>query len=256
MTNESDKELRSLAPAAGFELKPADGFRVTMRWEKAGAVHELTHLFARPLNRGERLNIAAEASKQILKGDIIRPAGDLEAKYVNAWEHMIAAVEGYTFNDKPAELDEIRDRIPPGHKRSAVEATNQVDLLKEQADSAGFSLDDDDLIVRLEASQGGDPITLAHTFGRTIPDADMRTLKSAASQFRSAGRDGVLMDGGNTISILEKIYDRLIVRADGYNIEGKPLTTSSPDWKDQVPVDHKVLAVNALRSRRDGLNKD
>ena len=44
----------------------------------------------------------------------------------------------------------------------------------------------------------------------------------------------------------EWLWNQVAVNVEGYTLDGKPLDASRADWKDHVPLLHKVEAVTAL----------
>jgi len=243
-------------PAVGFELEPEE-IAVTIRFERSGRIYDLVHVFKRLMTKGERVMLAQEASRQRIDGDTIYLIGDLEHKYAEVWGNMIKAVEGYMMDGKSIGLEEARDRIPPLHKRRAVEATDMVSVKSPEEASAGegFDFAAPDLVVELDAGQGGEDIVLRHIFSEPLQDDDLKQLRGQAVGIKTKGRE-LVADSARTLDLLEKVYDRRIESVEGYLVDGRPLTPAVDGWKERIPITHKAMVIRELRTRYEGLGRD
>lgn len=228
----------------GFELKPTE---VAVHLE-IGGNSKVTHIFSRLMNRGERLNITAATGQQEFKGEeIILDAGDSDAAYANAWDHMIKGIEGYTLKGKPASLEAARDKIYTQHKRTAIDGTNQVRVKRDEGLDEEIALDaGDESTVILEARQGAETYEITFRFSRLPNNAELRKLQQRGMRFRQSRGGGLVVGSKDTLRQIEELFDQLIDSIEGYLIEGMPVMECA-DPKSEVPVDHKATVIGELR---------
>lgn len=256
------KDKETVAPAEsapkkqpiGFELKPTT---VAVHL-KIGDSAEVTHLFSRLLDRGERINTSVAAGKQELEGeDIILDAGDSDTAYANAWSHMIRDIEGYVLHGKPASLEEARDKILIQHKRAAIDGTNQVYAKRpdENFDGGVELAAESETQVVLRAKQGAAEYDITFGFTDGLGDKDLRTMRRKGMRFSRTPSGNLIAGSVEALRKVEEIFDRLIESVEGYLVEGAPVMESK-DWRREIPIDHKAVVIAELRRRERARTTD
>ncbi|MDA2916446.1 hypothetical protein MYX64_06355 [Nitrospinae bacterium AH_259_B05_G02_I21] len=98
--------------------------------------------------------------------------------------------------------------------------------------------------IKLVAEKGGVEYTLFHVL-RQPTASELRTYSKRRSEVNVRRRGKVSMKN-SPAEIDEWLWNQVAVNVEGYTINGLPLDAEQPDWKDHVPLLHKVEAVTAL----------
>lgn len=231
-----------------FELQP-DSIRVEVK-------RGVYHVFNRLLSADERMTIMRESSKQKVENGILYFDGDVDRAFANAWEHMIEAVDGYRLGGEPIDLERARPLIKGGQKRRAIERTETLRVVDDDAMDSGEDLDVDDLTVAMEIRQGDAQIAVAHKFGGPLTAQDLQELRRHRGGLKAQDRWTQRWVGDTGFAkAAREIYDRLIGGVEGYLVRGFP-AGEAEEWRKHIPVDHKTLAIGELRNRALGLGRD
>lgn len=97
--------------------------------------------------------------------------------------------------------------------------------------------------IKLVAERGGVEHTLVHVLGQPTA-SELRTYSRMRSEVEVRRRRASLKHSPAEAD--EWLWSQIAVNVEGYTIDGKPLDASRVDWKDHVPLLHKVEAVSAV----------
>jgi len=98
--------------------------------------------------------------------------------------------------------------------------------------------------IKLVAEKGGVEYALFHVL-RQPTASELRTYSKKRSEVTVLRRGKVSMKS-SPAEIDEWLWNQVAVNVEGYTIDGVALDSSRADWKDHVPLLHKVEAVTAL----------
>lgn len=97
--------------------------------------------------------------------------------------------------------------------------------------------------VTLVAERGGVEYKLVHVL-RQPTASQLRKYSKDRSELELRRRKALLKRSPAEVD--EWLWSQVAVNVEGYTIDGKPLDASRADWKDHVPLIHKVEAISAL----------
>lgn len=97
--------------------------------------------------------------------------------------------------------------------------------------------------VTLVAERGGREYTLIHVL-RQPTASELRKYSKDRSELELRRRKASLKRSPAEVD--EWLWNQIAVQVEGYTIDGSPLDSTRPDWKDHVPLLHKVEAITAL----------
>lgn len=98
--------------------------------------------------------------------------------------------------------------------------------------------------IKLVAEKGGVEHTLVHVL-RQPTASQLRAYSKRRSEVEVRRRGKVSMKN-SPAEVDEWLWNQIAVNVEGYTIDGAPLDSSRDNWKDHVPLLHKVEAVTAL----------
>jgi hypothetical protein len=98
--------------------------------------------------------------------------------------------------------------------------------------------------IKLVAEKGGVEYTLVHVL-RQPTASELRTYSKRRSEVDVRRRRKISMKN-SPAEVDEWLWNQVAIEVEGYTIDGAPLDASQADWKDHVPLLHKVEAVTAL----------
>lgn len=160
------------------------------------------------------------------------------------WDRRIVRIEGYRVAGKPSHEQPIelwRSRVPVSHKVATVELLQEVLQADDSPDD--FELAAEELPVVLSANWNGrvyEP--LLHLFRAPGQDDEMRFRRLDAQSFEIKGSRGISWFVPSVFGPLVELYNKLIVRVEGYAVAGQPLTEPA----HHMDAIHKITAVALL----------
>ncbi|HXE75316.1 MAG TPA: hypothetical protein VNN18_06755 [Candidatus Xenobia bacterium] len=235
-----------------LELAPPERV-IPLKVTQAGHVYRLRHVLRPPAAADWfAYEAALEPTVEELNDDAGEPCYRLRVRSTDAaaalWERLIARVDGY------GEVSgrDWRALIPLAHKEAAVGALTLVaPATRASASPDGFyPLAVNEVPVALEAVVGGVAYPrLVHVFQTPTVEAERAYRRLLAETLTvRGGRDGAtrtLIPA--RLPALVRLYDSLILRAEGYSVDGKPSTSLGVNsLRDFMDAWHKRIAVQAL----------
>lgn len=82
-----------------------------------------------------------------------------------------------------------------------------------------------------------------HEVKHTLRQADILDRKAWSATVNDK-------ENGGYAQAQVELYDRLIIRVEGYGFEDQDLMGTTEDWKNHIPVDHKLDAISQIEGRR------
>ncbi len=160
------------------------------------------------------------------------------------WDRRILRIEGYRVGGKPSQeqpIDLWRGRVPVSHKVATVELLQEVVQADDSPDD--FELGAEELPVVLSANWNGRVYQpLLHLFRAPGQDEEMRFRRLDAQSFEIKGSRGISWFIPSVFEPLVELYNKLIVRTEGYAVGGAPLTEPAR----HMDAIHKITAVALL----------
>jgi len=245
-----------------LELAPPE-LAIPLKVTQAGRVYRLRHIL-RPPRAADWF--AYEAALKPEVEELPAPDGSEDASYrlhvrtmdaaLLLWERLTIRVEGYVLPETAAADDAAwRVAIPLAHKEAAVRALTLVAPASpapcpEESTSGGFSVGCGEIAVELECASSGIAYPrLVHVFRPPTVEAERayRRLLAETLIVRGGRPEG---SGPRTLlparlRALVRLYDELILRAEGYSIHLEP-PASRPQLLEHMDAWHKRVAVQTL----------
>lgn len=178
---------------------------------------------------------------------------NVQAKNLELWEKLVTKVQGYVVDGKDVqEQENWRDLIPFPHKVQAVNGFMTTwrrtdDVVEEVV----LDLGSDDVEVSIVVLQNVDDTMTQHEiiFHFTSPDAmdykNISKLQSRMRLTRTKERNVSSISVPTDIKPYVQLFDKLIIRVEGYIYDGKDLMEHS-EWKSKIDAFHKREAIGDL----------
>lgn len=225
-----------------FELAPGC-IRIGLTTLRVARHIRVEHIL-RPPNQQDWLAYARACSIAFERGqhdeEMLVRVDNVEAACA-LWDTLVDKVTGYA--GLPEE--DWRQRIPAGHKQTAIGAL--LDIAPAELDETAdiFPLDLEETSVVLQATRGQHYPRLVHHF--RVPNVVQRIA------YRRLFADSVVVRGSKKFTTLVparlgrlvKFYDELIVRVEGYMLRGQPIT-AQPQISAHMDAQHKRAAIELL----------
>ncbi len=237
---------REQGTAVTFELNPAE-IRMVLPLEQGGRKYRVTHFVRRPEYK-ELLAFRAAFARTMERINGAAVWSDCrEAAAETLWNAIALRVEGYTLPEGADSWEQIlwRELVPVSHKLLAADLFQRIGIVKPEIEEA-FPLGQKSQTVYLEVRRDG---LIYSNLAHVLREPGTHHLK----EFRRIN-DTVLHVGGSRsdktifpshLAELCGLYDELIVRVEGYAIDGRAPgdALEIAKWMDAL---HKEAAVNAL----------
>jgi len=228
------------------QLLPLDSSERTVRIrELLGSKPKIRrHIFSPIKERDWSLFFAHLRAKRHLHEGRFSIESNSDQASCNLWDRRILRIEGYRVAGKPSQEQPIelwRGRVPVSHQVATVELLQEVVQADESPED--FDLVAEELPVVLSANWNGrvyDP--LLHLFRAPGQDEEMRFRRLDAQSFEIKGSRGISWFLPSVFEPLVELYNKLIVRAEGYAVAGQPLTEPAR-YMDAI---HKITALALL----------
>ncbi len=242
----SDTKLLELAPAERA---------IPLKVSQAGHTYRLCHVLRPPAAADWfAYEAALEPTVEELGDDTGEPCYRLQLRSTDAalqlWERLVARVEGYS---EPNGHD-WRGLIPLAHKEAAIRALTLVApatpeaIAGSESPNGFYPLAVDEVPVVLEAVVGGVAYPrLVHVFRSPTVEAERtyRRLLAETLTVRGSSAPRTLIPA--RLPALVRLYDSLILRAEGYSVDGNPSTSLGVNsLRESMDAWHKRIAVQAL----------
>ena len=233
-----------------YELAP-ERIEVEVRFSRGGRTHNLVHVFNGLPDRHEQMLLLKEATKKREDDDYVQFIGDALVSFAKTHDRLLIDAQGYQVDGKSAPVEQLREKIFPNIKRSAIQALMKFDVVNSEPDTAPDALDlmsGDSEDVEFTAMQNGKLCRMKHIF----KEVDPFTLSSIGKgrKFKSLDGGRIEYDSLHSAEQAEEIYDAHVLRVEGYSFKGEPLQRKEiADWKRRIPIMQKLAAVNTLRAR-------
>jgi len=249
MTDEQIKQSTdqpACAEATAGKLLPLDSPERTVRirellGEKAKSRR---HIFS-PIKESDWQKFFAhlQAKRHLQEGRFSIESNSDEAS-CKLWDRRILRIEGYRVGGKASQeqpIDLWRNLVPVSHKVATVELLQEVVQADDSPDD--FDLAAEELPVVLSANWNErvyEP--LLHLFRAPGQDDEMRFRRLDAQSFQIKGARGISWFLPSVFEPLVALYNKLIVRTEGYAVAGAPLTEPAR----HMDAIHKTTAVALL----------
>ncbi len=229
---------------------------IPLKVTQAGHMYRLCHVLRAPTAADWfAYEAALEPTVEELSEDGGEPCYRLRVRSTDAalqlWERLVARVEGYT---EPNGQD-WRGLIPLAHKEAAVRALTLVapatlETTTGESPNGFYPLAVDEVPVVLEAVVGGTAYPrLVHVFRAPTVEAERtyRRLLAETLTVRGAQASNARTLIPARLPALVRLYDSLIVRAEGYSVDGNPSTALGVNsLREFMDAWHKRIAVQSL----------
>lgn len=238
-----------------LELAAAE-VAVPLKVTQAGRTYRLCHIL-RPPRVADWC--AYEAALKPEVEELPGPDGGDEVSYrlrvrttdaaLLLWERLALRVEGYLLPEASGDAGG-RGAIPLAHKEAAVRALTLVAPASAPAtdgsNNGGFAVGCGEVAVELECVSSGVAYPrLAHFFRPPTVEAERayRRLLAETLIVRGGRAPRTLLPA--RLPALVRLYDELILRAEGYSLSGQPLASSTQAIQ-HMDAWHKRVAVQTL----------
>ena len=238
-----------------LELAPAE-LAIPLKVTQAGRSYHLRHLLRPPLAADW---CAYEAALKPEVEELPGPDGGDEVSYrlrvrttdaaLLLWERLALRVEGYLLPEVNGDAG-WRGAIPLAHKEAAVRALTLVAPAsvspQDTSNNGGFAVGCGEVAVELECVSAGVAYPrLAHFFRPPTVEAERayRRLLAETLIVRGGRAPRTLLPA--RLPALVRLYDDLILRAEGYSLSGQPLASSTQAIQ-HMDAWHKRVAVQTL----------
>jgi len=236
-----------------LELAPGE-LAIPLKVTQAGHTYRLRHVL-RPPTADDwcAYEAALEPTVEELADDAGEPCYRLRVRSTDAalqlWERLVTHVDGYDLRE---DLTLSKASIPLAHKEAAIRALTLVapatpPMTTDSESSNGFyPLVADEFPVILEAVVAGVAYPrLVHAFRPPTVEAERtyRRLLAETLTVRGSRAPRTLIPA--RLPALVRLYDSLILRAEGYSVNLQPLASSSLAIQ-HMDAWHKRIAVQAL----------
>lgn len=226
----------------------------TLRLRKGDEKYYLKHYFRLPTFEDWFRYHKKRKFMGLSKGrDTFEFANVMQEEDLSFWDSLILRVEGYVSHSEDLmKLEDWKDRIPVQHKLEAMGMFLIFNREEEPegtlVESAGFDVDSEvSNELKFQAVQNGDETFVTFHFRQpdTTDYVRFNRLASKLQLVRTKQRNVQEMRAPADIRPFIEMFDKLIVKAEGYAFEGKDLMETE-GWRDKIDAFHKREAIREL----------
>jgi hypothetical protein len=227
----------------------------TLKLQRGDKKFILKHVFRLPSFKDWYEYLRHRKFMGLSKGkDTYEFANVMQEQDLAFWESLIVRVEGYTTQKKDLmDFDDWKVKIPVDHKLESMSGFlmfNRHDEVSasEAVATDGFDIDDEvGRELEFAAVQDGNEVFVKFYFGRpeTSDYVKFNRMSSKMQLVRTKQRNVSEMRVPADIRPFVEMFDKLIVKVEGYGFGGKDLMKID-DWKSRIDAYHKREAVREL----------
>lgn len=185
--------------------------------------------------------------------DTLEFSGAVQERNLELWESLIEKVEGYEFDGvNIMTLEDWKEKIPVSHKSEAVGGflntwRREDDI--EEATVLDLGSDEIEISIFVLTNDGNKVVQTELVFFFGSPDSSdykqMSKLSSKMRLTRTKERNVSSISVPTDIKPYIKLFDKLILRVEGYEFEGMPVG-GADNWKPLIDASHKRAAIDEL----------
>lgn len=227
----------------------------TLRLQRGDKKFILRHVFRLPSFKDWFEYLRQRKFMGLSKGkDTYEFANVMQEEDLAFWDSLIIRVEGYISQKKDvSELEDWKTKVPVDHKLEAMSGFVMFSRHEEVSASEAIVADgfdvDDEIGRELEFStvQNGEEVFLKYFFGRpeTTDYVRFNRLISKMQLVRTKQKNVQEMRVPSDVRPFVEMFDKLIVKVEGYASEGKDLMKDEA-WKSKIDTYHKKEAIREL----------
>jgi hypothetical protein len=226
-----------------YELT-ADSLTFHLTYNKAGKKFPL-EVVAGPISDEDMLKYDKVASSAPYKATA---GGSMVAAAEPATDELESRLfEKYvkTVNGKP--LAEVSSKIPQPVKTALIQKGYGDVWIDTVSAEKEYSLEDlSDNVVEIKTVVNGDLVILKHTMKEPTAEQELE-FKRASKVKTMGGRRGTQFSLLMDCTIYKRLYDRLVIAAEGYSLKEQPVKDNlTQDILDRIPYVHKKVVIRAL----------